>query len=103
CRGKLGKKFRAGGVGKGSVNHSLLRSLQRRRGSVLRPVFCVCRRRTPHPAIRSSISMADAKAATADEAEVEEEGAEGAPEGGKKKFALPSMKVMIIGGAAFAV
>lgn len=47
--------------------------------------------------------MADAKAATADEAEVDEEGAEGAPEGGKKKFALPSMKVMIIGGAAFAV
>lgn len=46
--------------------------------------------------------MADAKAATADEAEIEE-GAEGAPEGGKKKFALPSMKVLIIGGAAFVV
>ena len=46
--------------------------------------------------------MADAKAATAGEAELEE-GDEGAPEGGKKKFALPSMKVMIIAGAAFAV
>jgi len=46
--------------------------------------------------------MADAKASTADEAELEE-GAEAAPEGGKKKFALPSMKVLIIGGAAFVV
>ena len=46
--------------------------------------------------------MADAKAATAGEAELEE-GDEGAPEGGKKKFALPSMKVMIIAGAAFSV
>ncbi len=41
--------------------------------------------------------MADAKAAAADEAEIEE-GAEGAAEG-KKKFALPSMKVLMIGGA----
>ena len=43
--------------------------------------------------------MADAKAAAADEAEIEE-GAEGAAES-KKKFALPSMKLLIIGGAAF--
>jgi len=45
--------------------------------------------------------MADAKVATADEAEVEEgaEGAEGAAEQGKKKFALPSMKVLIMAGA----
>ena len=43
--------------------------------------------------------MADAKAATADEADDEE----GAAAGGKKKFALPSMKVMIIAGAAFVV
>ena len=46
--------------------------------------------------------MADAKAATADEADTEV-GAEGAPAGGKKKFALPSMKVLMIGGAALAV
>jgi len=45
--------------------------------------------------------MADAKVATADEAEVEEgaEGAEGAAEQGKKKFALPPMKVLITAGA----
>ena len=41
--------------------------------------------------------MADAKAAVADEAELED-GAEGAPEG-KKRFALPLMKVVMIGGA----
>ena len=46
--------------------------------------------------------MADAKAATADADDVED-GAEGAPEGAKKKFALPSMKIMIIAGAAFVV
>jgi len=46
--------------------------------------------------------MADAKAAVADEADVEE-GAEDASEAGKKKFALPSMKVLIIGGAAFVL
>jgi flagellar FliL protein len=46
--------------------------------------------------------MADAKAAVAEEADIEE-GAEGAPEGGKKKFALPSMKVLIIGAAALVV
>ena len=43
--------------------------------------------------------MADAKAAVADEADVEDEGAEGAP-AGKKKFALPPMKFLIIGGGA---
>ena len=44
--------------------------------------------------------MADAKAATADEAEVEDgaEGAEGAAEQGKK-LALPPMKVLMMGGA----
>jgi flagellar FliL protein len=46
--------------------------------------------------------MANAKAAAADEADVED-GAESAPEGGKKKFALPPMKYLIIGGAALAV
>jgi flagellar protein FliL len=45
--------------------------------------------------------MADAKAAVADEADVDEEGAAGAA-GGKKKFALPSMKYLIIGGGALA-
>jgi flagellar protein FliL len=45
--------------------------------------------------------MADAKAAVANEADVEDEGAEGAPEG-KKKFSLPSMKTLIIGGGALA-
>ena len=45
--------------------------------------------------------MADAKAATADEAEVEAgaEGADGAAAQGKKKFALPPMKVLIMAGA----
>ena len=44
--------------------------------------------------------MADAKAATADnEAEVED-GAEGGAEQAKKKFSLPPMKFLIIGGAA---
>lgn len=43
--------------------------------------------------------MADAKAAVADEADVEDEGAEGAPEA-KKKFSLPPMKFLIIGGGA---
>jgi flagellar protein FliL len=47
--------------------------------------------------------MADAKAAVAEEADIEEEGAEGAPAGGKKKFALPPMKFLIIGGVALAV
>lgn len=47
--------------------------------------------------------MADAKAAVAEEADIAEEGAEGAAEGGKKKFALPSMKLLIIGGVALAV
>jgi flagellar FliL protein len=47
--------------------------------------------------------MANAKAAVAEEADIAEEGAEAAPEGGKKKFALPSMKVLIIGGAALVV
>jgi flagellar FliL protein len=42
--------------------------------------------------------MANAKAAVAEEVDIAEEGAEAAPEGGKK-FALPSMKVLIIGGA----
>jgi flagellar FliL protein len=42
--------------------------------------------------------MADAKAATADEAEVEE-GAEGAAGQGKKKLALPPMKVLMMAGA----
>jgi flagellar protein FliL len=45
--------------------------------------------------------MADAKAAVADEADVDEEGAEGAAQG-KKKFALPPMKYLIIGGGALA-
>jgi flagellar FliL protein len=45
--------------------------------------------------------MADAKAAVADEADVDEEGAEGAA-GGKKKFAFPPMKYLIIGGGALA-
>jgi len=45
--------------------------------------------------------MANAKAAAADEADVED-GAEGAPEG-KKRFALPPMKYLMIGGAALAV
>ena len=45
--------------------------------------------------------MADAKAAVADEADVEDEGAEGAAQG-KKKFALPPMKYLIIGGGALA-
>jgi flagellar FliL protein len=45
--------------------------------------------------------MADAKAAAVDEADVED-GAEGAPEG-KKRFALPPMKYLIIGGAALVV
>jgi flagellar FliL protein len=45
--------------------------------------------------------MANAKAAAADEADVED-GDEGAPEG-KKRFALPPMKYLIIGGAALAV
>jgi flagellar FliL protein len=45
--------------------------------------------------------MADAKAAAVDEADVED-GAEGAPVG-KKRFALPPMKVLIIGGAALVV
>lgn len=43
--------------------------------------------------------MADAKAAVADEADVDEEGAEGAP-AAKKKFSLPPMKFLIIGGGA---
>jgi flagellar FliL protein len=47
--------------------------------------------------------MADAKAAVAEEADIEEAGAEAAPQGGKKKFALPPMKFLIIGGAALAV
>ena len=47
--------------------------------------------------------MADAKAAVAEEADIEEDGAEGAAEGSKKKFALPSMKLMTIGGAALAL
>ena len=42
--------------------------------------------------------MADAKAVTPDEADIED-GAEGAPEG-KKRFALPPMKVLMIGGTA---
>jgi flagellar FliL protein len=42
--------------------------------------------------------MADAKAAAADEADIED-GAEGAPEG-QKRFALPPMKVLMIAGAA---
>ncbi|AMN43296.1 flagellar basal body-associated protein FliL [Rhodoplanes sp. Z2-YC6860] len=46
--------------------------------------------------------MADAKAAVAEDADIEE-GAEAAPEGAKKKFALPSMKVLMIGGAALVV
>ena len=46
--------------------------------------------------------MADAKAATADEAEVEA-GAEGEAGQAKKKFSLPSIKVLAIGGAAFLV
>jgi flagellar protein FliL len=45
--------------------------------------------------------MADAKAAVADEADVDEEGAEDAAQG-KKKFALPPMKYLIIGGGALA-
>ena len=45
--------------------------------------------------------MADAKAAVADEAELED-GAEGAPET-KKRFAPPLMKVFMIGGAVLAV
>jgi len=45
--------------------------------------------------------MADAKAAAVDEAEVEA-GAEGAAEQGGKKFALPSMKVLIMAGAGLA-
>jgi flagellar protein FliL len=46
--------------------------------------------------------MAEAKAAVADEADVEAaEGAEGAAQG-KKKFALPPMKYLIIGGGALA-
>lgn len=50
--------------------------------------------------------MADAKAAAIDNEAELEEGAEAAPEGqGKKKFSfkLPSMKIMIIGGAALLV
>ena len=47
--------------------------------------------------------MADAKAAVAEEADIDEEGAEGASGAGKKKFALPSMKLLIIGGAALAL
>jgi flagellar protein FliL len=46
--------------------------------------------------------MADAKAATADEAEVED-GAEAGADQAKKKFSLPSMKVLAIGAAAFLV
>lgn len=44
--------------------------------------------------------MADAKAATADEAGIDEgaEGAEGATGQGKKKFALPPTKVLIMAG-----
>ncbi len=48
--------------------------------------------------------MADAKAAVAEEADLDEEGAEGAAAEGKKKFALPSKKILIIaGGALFAL
>ena len=46
--------------------------------------------------------MADAKAATADEAEVED-GAEAGAEQAKRKFSLPPMKFLIIGGAALLV
>ena len=47
--------------------------------------------------------MADAKAAAVDEDEVDE-GAEGAAEQGKKKFALPSMKaLMMMGAGLFAL
>jgi flagellar FliL protein len=45
--------------------------------------------------------MADAKAAVIEDETELDEGAEGASEQPKKKFALPPLKFLIIGGAAF--